>query len=276
MENLNMDTVTETMKGWLPGLGKFGLRVLIALAIILIGFRIVRMLRGGMKKSFDRMGMDLSVSKFLLSVIEVGLYALVAFIAADELGIPSASIIALLGSAGLAVGLSLQGSLANVAGGIVLLIMRPFSVGDYIICGGVEGVVQSIGLMYTTLMSGDNRAITIPNGNVANSTVVNVTVQEKRRVDIQVGIGYGSDIKTAKEILSAIYEAHPLILQEEGITVYVSDLGDSAVVLGARGWSNSEDYWTARWDILEQIKQRFDEAGIEIPFQQVDVNVKKF
>jgi len=276
MENFNTNTVTEMMKGWLPGLGKFGLHVLVALVILLIGFRIVRMLRGGMKKSFDRMGMDLSVSKFLLSVIEVALYALVVFIAADELGVPSASIIALLGSAGLAVGLSLQGSLANVAGGIVLLIMRPFSVGDYIICGSAEGVVQSIGLFYTTLMSGDNRAITIPNDTVANSTVVNVTVQEKRRVDIQVGIGYGSDIKKAKDILYGIYEAHPLILQEAGIQVYVNELGDSAVVLGARGWSRSEDYWTTRWDILEEIKQRFDEAGIEIPFQQIDVNVKKF
>ena len=144
------------------------------------------------------MNLDPSISRFLISVADACIYALAIFIAADKIGIPSASIIALLGSAGLAVGLSLQGSLANVAGGILLLLLRPFGVHDYIVSGGYEGTVQSIGLAYTTIITVDNKKITIPNGQISNSTVVNVTSQEKRRVDLVIGIGYGADIKRQK------------------------------------------------------------------------------
>ena len=194
--------------------------------------------------------------------------------ALEKIGVPSASIIALLGSATLAIGLSLQSSLANFAGGILILVMRPFGIHDYIICEGTEGTVQNIGLVYTTLVTIDNRKITIPNGSLSNAVITNVTAQPKRRVDLTVGIGYTSDLKKAKEILNQIYENDPLILKEDGITVYVDQLADSSVILGARGWTNTTDYWTVRWRILEQIKLKFDQAGIEIPFNQLDVNVK--
>lgn len=268
-----METVFDTVKGWLPDLANFGIRLLIAVAIIFVGSRVVRMVRRILKKTFERMALDLSVSKFLGAAADAGIYAITIFIAADQIGIPSASIIALLGSAGLAIGLSLQGSLANVAGGILIMLMRPFGVQDYIVYDNLEGTVQAIGLVYTTLITVDNKKITIPNGSISNASVINVTAQDKRRVDIEVGIGYSSDMKKAKEIIRRIYESHPLVLVEEGITVYVGELADSAVIIGGRGWTATGDYWSVRWAIIEQIKDEFDRAGIEIPFNQMDVNI---
>lgn len=271
---MEMNGMLDTLKTWMPGLLSFGSRLLIALIIILIGMRLIKSGRKVLRRTFTRLDLDLSLSKFLVSVLDAIAYALVFFIAADQIGIPSASIIALIGSAGLAIGLSLQGSLANFAGGILILMMRPFVVGNYIICDQVEGTVHDIGLVYTTLMTVDNKKVTIPNGSLSNSTLINVTVQEKRRVDIRVGISYSSDMKAAKNILEEIYRAHPLVLAEEEVTVFVEELADSAVMIGGRGWTKTEDYWTARWAITESIKERFDEAGIEIPFQQVDVRIR--
>ena len=222
LQNLKPNVILDTLKSWLPGLMSFGYRLAIAILILVIGNRIVHVVRRFLQKTFERMNMDPSVSRFLISVADACIYALAIFIAADKLGIPSASIIALLGSAGLAVGLSLQGSLANVAGGILLMLLRPFGVHDYIVSDGYEGTVQSIGLAYTTIITVDNKKITIPNGQISNSTVVNVTAQEKRRVDLVVGIGYSSDMKKAKELIRCVYENHPLVLAEDGITVYVN------------------------------------------------------
>lgn len=274
LQQLKPNVMLETIKSWTPGLLGFGYRLLMAALIIFIGTRIAKTVCRLLKKTFGRMGMDLSVSKFLISVANAGVYALTIFIAADKIGIPSASIIALLGSAGLAIGLSLQGSLANVAGGILIMLTRPFGVQDYIVCDGVEGTVQNIGLTYTTLVTVDNKKITIPNGSVSNTTIVNVTAQDKRRVDIEVGIGYSSDMKQAKEIIHRIFENHPLVLVDEGITVYVGNLADSSVTIGGRAWTKTGDYWTVRWAVLEEIKEQFDQAGIEIPFNQMDVNIR--
>ena len=274
LQNLKPNVILETVKSWLPGLMSFAYRLVIAILILVIGNRIVHAVRKFLYKTFTRMNLDPSISRFLISVADACIYALAIFIAADKIGIPSASIIALLGSAGLAVGLSLQGSLANVAGGILLLLLRPFGVHDYIVSGGYEGTVQSIGLAYTTIITVDNKKITIPNGQISNSTVVNVTSQEKRRVDLVIGIGYGADIKKAKELIRQVYEKHPLVLAEDGITIYVDELADSAVMLGCRGWTKTENYWQVRWDVLESIKEVFDANGIEIPFNQMDVNIK--
>lgn len=268
------NTELETLKSWTPAFVDFACRILTAVIIVLVGIKIAKMVNRFLKKTFEHMSMDISVSKFLLSVANVGIYTIVLFIAADKIGIPSASIIAMLGSAGLAIGLALQGSLSNVAGGILILVTRPFGVGNYIVLNGVEGTVDSIGLTYTTLRTGDNRKITIPNGTVSNATIINVTSQEKRRVDVEVGIGYSSNLKQAKEIIRNILETQELVLKDEEITVFVSELGDSAVTIGARAWTRTGDYWTVKWDVTEKIKEGFDEAGIEIPFNQMDVNVK--
>ncbi len=273
MSEMDMNVFLETVKGWWPGIARLGYRLLIAALILFVGNRLVRLTRRLLQKTLDKTSLDASVGKFLLSVTEVGIYAVAVFIAADSMGIPSASIIALLGSAGLAVGLSLQESLKNVAGGILLMLMRPFGVGDFIIFKDAEGTVDSIGLVYTTLVTMDNRKIIIPNGSISNDVVINVTVQEKRRLNLEVGIGYQSDLKQAKEILRSLYEEHPLILKEDGIVVFVGELGESAVMLGARGWVKTDDYWPARWELIEQIKEKFDEAGIEIPYRKMDVRV---
>lgn len=268
------NAVLNTIKGWTPGLVELGYRLLIAAVIILVGMRLTRSLVKVTQRTFERLNFDLSLSKFLLSVVRAVAYVLVFFIAADQLGVPSASIIALLGSATLAIGLALQGSLANFAGGILILVMRPFGVHDYIVSEGVEGTVTDIGLVYTTLLTVDNKKITVPNGSLSNSVVTNVTVQEKRRVDIRVGISYGSDLKKAKEIVEQIYRSHPFVLAEEGFTVFVEELAESSVVIGARGWTETDHYWQMRWDILEAVKHQFDEAGISIPYRQLDVHVK--
>lgn len=275
IEKLKPDVVMETLRSWLPGLLGFGGRLLIAVLILVIGRRVIRMIRKFLKKTFERMEMDLSVSKYLLAVVETALYTVVIFIAADKIGIPSASIIALLGSAGLAIGLALQGSLANVAGGILILLMRPFGVGDYIVCENAEGTVNSIGLVYTTLLTVDNRKVTIPNGSISNMTVINTTAQEKRRLNLEIRVSYRSDLKKAKEILYRICAEHPKVLKEEEILTFVSELAENAVIVVVRGWTWKEDYWNTRWDILETIKETFDAEGIEIPYSQVNVNIRE-
>ena len=206
-------------------------------------------------------------------MLKFSLNALLIFIIAGQLGIDSASIVAILGSAGLAIGLALQESLKNFAGGILILVMKPFKVGDYIVMPNAEGTVSVIGLVYTILVTIDNKTISIPNGTLSNSIVTNVTAMEKRRLDLTVGIGYQSDLRKAKEIMDRIYRQHPSVLKEEPIVTYVDSLGDDSVVLGARGWTKSEDYWAARWDITEKIKLAFDEEGIEIPYRQMDVHI---
>ncbi len=273
--NLELSWFLDTLKTLTPNLKVLFWRVLLAGIILLVGIRIVRAVQGILKKTFERLNLEENVNRFLLSVINASMYAIVIFIAAEKLGVPSASIVALMGSAGVAIGLSLKESLSNVAGGILIMLTRPFILQDYIICGDVEGSVYSIGLVYTVLITIDNRMITIPNGTVANATVINVTAQDKRQLDLEISIHYDSDLKKAKEILTEIVESHLQVIQEDGIKVFVKELGESAVILGLRGWTTKEDYWQVRWAIIENIKLRFDEEGIRIAYRQVEVHMMK-
>ena len=273
--NLELSWFLDTLKTLTPNLKVLFWRVLLAGIILLVGIRIVRAVQGILKKTFERLNLEENVNRFLLSVINASMYAIVIFIAAEKLGVPSASIVALMGSAGVAIGLSLKESLSNVAGGILIMLTRPFILQDYIICGDVEGSVYTIGLVYTVLITIDNRMITIPNGTVANATVINVTAQDKRQLDLEISIHYDSDLKKAKEILTEIVESHLQVIQEDGIKVFVKELGESAVILGLRGWTTKEDYWQVRWDIIENIKLRFDEEGIRIAYRQVEVHMMK-
>ena len=208
---LNPNVVLETMKGWIPGLMSFGYRVFAAVLILLIGSRIIKLNSRFVKRALDKMGLEISISRFLVSVTNAFQYGILIFIAADKIGISSASIVALLGSAGIAIGLALQGSLANFAGGVLILVMKPFKVGDYVITGGGEGTVANIGLVYTTLTSPDNRKIVIPNGSMSDAPLTNVTGMGSRRLDLLVGISYNADLKLAKEILQKLFEEHPLV-----------------------------------------------------------------
>lgn len=274
LEQLRPNMVLDTLKSWLPELTRLGYRILMAALILIIGFRVASMVRKMLEKSFTRMEMEVSLKKFLLSMVYAAVCGLSIFIAADKLGISSASIIALLGSAGLAISLSMQNMLGNFAGGVIILLMKPFKVGDYIICGQEEGTVSAIGLVYTTLNTMDNKQIVLPNGNLANTSLTNVTAQEKRRLELKVGISYQSDLKKAKEILYGLFEEHPLIIKDQDLIVFVDQLGESSIIIGARGWVETGSYWSVKWELTEKVKLAFDEAGIEIPFRQMDVNIK--
>ena len=185
--------------------------------------------------------------------------------------------IALLGSAGVAVGLALQGTLSNVAGGVLLLILKPFQVGDYIVLTGTdcEGEVAAMDIFYTKLKTIDNRVIVIPNGTLSNSNLINNTKQERRLIDIEVGISYDADIKEVKRILTDIAKNEKRILDQDGVKIFVSSLADSSVMMGIRCWVSTSDYVATKWALNEEIKIQFDEEGIEIPYQKLDVCIKK-
>ena len=275
--NLKPNAILETLKNMIPGLMSLGYRLLVVAFIIIIGMRIISSVKKMFSRSFERMEMEISLRKFLMSVLSVAMYLLLALIAADKLGFNPASLIAVVGSAGVAVALSLQESLSNFAGGIIIMVMKPFRVGDYIVTTttGIEGTVKIIGLIYTSLLTPDNRMVVIPNGGLANSSITNVTAEDKRRIEIQVGISYESDLRRAKELLLQILDTHPMALHEEDRMpqVFVWELGSNSVVLGGRVWTKMEDYWTVKFEITEQIKLTFDREGIEIPYQRVDIKV---
>lgn len=273
LQSMDTNALWDMVKGWIPGILDFGIRILLAILVFCIGRKVIKLIQKMVGRSLERAGMEISVMKFLHSLLSFSLNGILIFIIAGQIGVDSASIVAILGSAGLALGLALQGSLANFAGSILILVMKPFKVGDYIIAPQAEGTVSIIGLVYTTLMTIDNKSITVPNGTLSNSVVTNVTAMDTRRLDLTVGIGYHSDLKKAKEILERIYREHPKIQKEQDLTVYVDHLSESAVVIGARGWVDAPDYWSTKWDITEKIKLELDKEGIHIPYNQMDVHI---
>lgn len=275
LDQLKPNAVLETLKGWAPGMIAFGIKLLIALVIFFIGSRIIKIIYHMLNRSFKRVDMEVSLRKFLLSVLNAAMYCLLAFTIAGQIGVNSASIVALLGSASIAVGLAVQGSLANFAGGVLILLMKPFRVGDYIVSKDGEGTVRTIGLVYTVLNTADNKQVVIPNGTLSNSPLTNVTAMDKRRLDVLVAIGYHSDLKKAKDIMEGIFHSQRGIIQEEPIDVFVSDLTENAVTIGGRGWAFLDDYWPARWEILEKIKLEFEAAGIDIPRSRMEVQVEE-
>lgn len=273
LDSEKVNLFLETVKGWVPGVINLGIRILIAVILLLVGFKLIKVVRKMVMRSLERAEVEITLRKFLDALLNAVLAGLLVFIAAQQVGMDSASLIAVLGSAGLALGLALQGSLANFAGGVLILLMKPFKVDDYIVTKDGEGTVFAIGLVYTTLTSVDNRKIVIPNGTLANSPLTNVTTMEKRRLDLTVGIGYQADVKKAKDVLYHIYESCDEILKEDGITVYVDSLAESSVILGIRGWVATENYWPVRWKINEEIKLAFDREGIEIPYNYLNVQL---
>lgn len=275
--NKKANAFVDYFKSHIDDIIGFGIRVLFALIIIFIGKFLIKLILKICDRFFDKAGTEISVRKFLNSLIRVLLYLVLIIIVCSQVGIETTSFIALMGSAGLALGLSLQGSLSNFAGGILILMLKPFVVGDYIIDGGSgkEGTVTRIDLFYTNLVTGDNKKVVIPNGTLANSNVTNITAFDKRRVDILIGIGYSSDIKKAKEILERLAKNHQKVLKDEDVMVFVNSLDESQVTLGLRVWSKTEDYWTVKFDLNEQIKSEFDKNDIEIPFNQLEVHMKQ-
>ena len=217
---------------------------------------------------------DPGVAKFVRSLVRVALWALLIYFIADFLGVPTASFVALLGSIGVTVGLALQGSLSNFAGGLILMFLHPFKTGDYIkTASDIEGTVVEIGLFFTTLRMADNKIITIPNGSLSAGNIINYNVLPVRRLSTTVGIAYEADTARAIELLTALIKSRKPLVNPEKALVYVKELGDSSVVLGLHYWVKTADYWDEAWSINQAIKDVLDQNGIAIPFNQLDVHV---
>ena len=268
--------ISDWLKGLLPWFLNFGFQILLAVVVYAVGARIIKLVRSMVRRWMERADADIGVKQFIDSLVKYFLYFILVVIILTFFGVTTASVVAVLGSAGLALGLAVQGTLSNFAGGVLILLLKPFHVGDYIIedTHGNEGTVTEITIFYTKLSTGDNKIIVIPNGSLANSSLTNVTHSKKRRMDLEVGISYDSDLKKAKDILYRLADEARDRLKSEEILVFVSELAASEVKIGLRFWVKTEDYWNVRWRLLESIKLSLDEAEIEIPYQKLDVQVK--
>lgn len=271
-----MDRILNYLSSKAPDLAAFGIKILLSLAAFYIGTKVIKWLMSFFRKSMEKVHVDTGVIQFISSILRILLYALLLFSIATQFGVTEASVAALIGSAGLTLGLGLQGSLSNLAGGVLILIFKPFLVGDYIIEHGTncEGTVVKIEMCYTTLSTVDNKRIVIPNGTLSNNSLTNVTAKDRRRLEMKVGISYESDMKKAKSIMENLLKDEPDILSDEEMVVFVDELGPSAVILGFRAWVLTDRYWPVKWRMNEEIKEAFDEAGIEIPYQQLDVRMR--
>lgn len=276
MEN-EINRLTKYISDKIPELIDFAIGVVLALLVFWIGAKLIKWIRKLIRISMEKASVDKGVRQFVDSLVKFILYAILIFSIGSKFGLDTTSVAAALASCGVAIGLALQGSLSNFAGGVLILVLKPFVVGDYIVEDnkGREGTVKEIQLFYTKLLTVDNKTVIIPNGSLANTSLTNVTAQDKRRLDLSVGISYDADLKMAKELIEGLFRADEDILKEEGINVFVDTLGESSVVIGARGWVKKEAYWTAKWRLTENIKLTLDENGIEIPFNRVVVHVKE-
>lgn len=262
----------DDMLSWL--IGKSG-SVLVAILFIVIGMKLVGLLIKLFRRSFERSKMDDSVSGFLLSIIRIVGYILVFITAATIVGFEVTSFVTILGTASMAIGLALQGALSNLAGGMLILLLKPFTVGDYIIENekGTEGTVTSIDIFYTRLLTHDNKMVVIPNGILTNNSLLNLTNETKRKVEIKIAIAYHSDMKKVKEIVYQILQEEKRILKNEPKDVFLDSFDDSGMTLGIRAWVKTEDYWKTTWDLREKVKETFDANGIEIPYNRLEVDL---
>ena len=272
-----VNQLTQYVQDSIPGLITFGLKVLAALVAFFIGRLVIRWIRKIVRRSFERSGADKGVEQFVDSLLKYGLYALLVFSLISSLGFDTTSVAAVLASGGVAIGLALQGSLSNFAGGVLILLLKPFVVGDYIIedTNGKEGTVKEIQIFYTKLSTIDNKTIVIPNGMLTNNSITNATAKDERQLDLRVGISYDADIRQAKSVIENLLIKDECIIKNEQINVFVHELAESAVVLGIRAWVKNEEYWETRWRLLEEIKILLDENGIEIPYPQMAVHMKE-
>lgn len=287
LEEMGLDGVSDNIKEILnlkeyiadqiPAIVGFGLKVVLAIIVFFVGRKLIRWAVKLMKRSMERARLDEGVVQFACSAGKAVLYTMLIFNIAVSLGVTESSVAALLGTAGVAIGLALQGGLANLAGGVLLLVFKPFVVGDYIIQNqqnGCEGTVARIEMCYTTLLSIDNKKIVVPNGTLSNSTIINVTAKETRKLEIKVGISYESNIQKAKEILEKILLEDPDTQGDRSeMVVFVDQLADSAVIMGLRVWVSTDSYWSVKWRLNEKIKEEFDEQGITIPYNQMDIHL---
>ncbi len=259
------------------GITALGIKIILAFLTLFIGVKLIKWVRKITKKCLQKMNADIGVVQFLDAFIKYTLIVVLILGIASSFGFEVTSLAALLGSAGVTVGLALQGSLSNFAGGVLILLLKPFKVGDYIKedTNGNEGTVTEISLIYTKLITFDGKIIVLPNGTLANNSLTNVTGTDTRRLDLRVTVAYDSNIKKVKDILLAILNEDEQILKNKDLDIFVDNLGDSGIILGVRCYTKQEDYWLVKWRVLEIIKQKFDENNIEIPYSRMDVTIRQ-
>ncbi|GMR08256.1 MAG: small-conductance mechanosensitive channel MscS [Gammaproteobacteria bacterium] len=269
LENLNAEQVMNDY------LIPWGVNILMAIIIFIVGRIVVRIIVSITRKLLQRASMESILVEFVSSITNVILLLFVVIASLDQLGVNTTSLIALIGAAGLAIGLALQSSLQNFAAGVMLIVFRPFKTGDFIEAGGTAGVVEKINLFSTTMRTGDNREVIVPNGNIYGDTITNNSARDTRRIDMVFGIGYNDDIRKARDIMQGILDTDERVLDDPEPLIAVSELADSSVNFIVRPWVKSSDYFSTKCDLIENIKLAFDEHGISIPFPQMDVHLGK-
>ena len=266
--------MNDILKKLTDGTTDILLKVLVALIIMIIGFRIISFIENRLKKPNRLNKIDASVKGFLISFLTISLKIILMVVVLSIVGVPMASLVTIVGSCAVAIGLALQGGLSNIAGGLMILIFKPFKVGDYISTNAMEGTVKSITMFYTTITTLDNKIIQLPNGNLSNSNIINYSANKTRRVDIDISVSYDTDIDKVKKIINKIIDNHELILQDEDKFIRLKSHGSSALIFTVRVWTETPNYWTVYFDLMENIKKEFDKNKIEIPYEQVDVHMK--
>lgn len=263
----------DYLVGQLPTVFDFLLNLIVAVIVLLVGIRIIKFVRKLVKKAIAKTPLDEGLKQFIDNIFNLFLYFVLIMIILANFGITASSVIAIVGSVGLSIGLALQGTLSNFAGGVLILLLKPFKVGDYILedTHGNEGTVSEIQLFYTKLVTVDNRTVVLPNGTLSNCSLTNYTTQKKRMVDLTTGISYNADLKKAKEVITNVVMADPARLPEENVMVYVAELAESSVNIGMHMWVKTEDYFSAKWRLTENIKLALDENQIEIPYPHMNV-----
>ena len=247
--------------------------ILLAVVILILGIILTKICVKLMSKGLSKTKLDLTVVKFTTQVAKIVLYVLVLTVVLSIIGIPSTSIITVIGTAGVAIGLALQNSLSNVAGGFLLMLTKPFKIGDYIVSNGVEGTVSQISILHTRLDTMTNQAVFIPNGIAVNAVVINNSTNEERRVDLDFSISYDDDFALAQKVITEVIKAHEKVNKQKEIFVRMSEHGGSAVIITSRCWCKNEDYWVVHFDLIEQVRAAFIENNIEIPYNHIDVNI---
>jgi len=271
MEQFNQMISEDFLSKLYDLVAQFGIKLITALAIFIIGRWVARWLAGLVQKGMAKAGTDNTLAGFLRNIIYIALLTFVVLAAVAQLGVQTTSFIAVLGAAGFAVGLALQGSLANFAAGVLIIIFRPFKVGDFVEAAGIAGVVEGIQIFTTTLRTGDNKTIVVPNGQITSGTIVNYSAKDTRRVDMVFGVAYGDDLDKVRQVITQVLSEDERILAEPEPVIGVLALADSSVNFAVRPWVKSADYWAVYFDLHEKIKKRFDQEGITIPFPQQDV-----
>ncbi|MFA0054511.1 MULTISPECIES: small-conductance mechanosensitive channel MscS [Vibrio] len=254
---------------------QYGVNIISALVILFIGNLIVKAVANSVSKVLQKKKMDRAVVEFVHGLVRYLLFVIVLIAALGRLGVQTASVVAVIGAAGLAVGLALQGSLSNFAAGVLIVAFRPFKSGDYVEIGGVAGSVDSIQIFQTVLTTPDNKMVVVPNGSVIGSPITNYSRHDTRRIDLMIGVSYNADLQKTKALLTKICESDERVLKEPGVQVGVHTLADSSVNFVVRPWVNTAEYWDVYFDLMQAIKEGLDNEGIEIPFPQMDVHMNK-